>query len=74
VFHGSLEILFDAFSIKDVPAFRLNGILRNVIADSANRGLTDLSVGEGCSISFTFEHKIGMTSHLPHAGESDEAY
>jgi hypothetical protein len=36
--------LFNTFSVKDVTAFGLNGILGNVIAQPANSGFTKLFV------------------------------
>jgi len=47
VFDCGVEILLDTFSIKDVPAFRLDGVFCDVVADSTDRSFTNLNFGKG---------------------------
>jgi len=70
LFNSSFDVLFDAFTVKNVPALRLNGILCNVIADTADGGFSDLIRAKRVGVCFALEHEIGMASHLPHSSET----
>jgi hypothetical protein len=72
IFHGSIQILFDALSVKDVAALGLDGVFGYIIAKSANRGFSKLVVTlEKVCVRLAFEYEVGMTSHLSHARESE---
>jgi hypothetical protein len=68
LFDGSIEILFDAFSVEYVAAFGLDCVLSNVIANPADRCLAGFGHELGC-IGLASQDKIGMTGHLPHASK-----
>ena len=70
LFNSSFDILFDAFAVKDVPALRLNGVLRNIVANAADRGFPDVFCFKRVRVRFALEDEIGMTSHLPHSGKT----
>jgi len=71
LFDSSLDILFDAFTIKDMPTLRLNGIFCNVITNTADGGFSDLIRVKRAGVRFTLEHEIGVASHLPHSSETE---
>jgi hypothetical protein len=70
LFDSSLDVLLDAFTVKDMPTLRLDGVLGNVIANAADGGFSDIFRVERLDVCFALEYEIGMTSHLPHSGET----
>ena len=64
-FNGCVQVLLDAL------AFRLDGILRHIIAQSAHGGLA-FFVTEHTSIVPAADYEIGMAGHLTHARDQTE--
>ena len=71
-FDRCVEVLFDALAIKNVAAFCLDGILRDIITQSAYSGLLLLLFVEYSSIAPAANYEIGMTGHLTHARNQSE--
>jgi hypothetical protein len=64
------QILSHALPVKDMAAFSLDSILRNITAESTDRGFTSLiGTQELGPISLATEHKVWVASHLSHASE-----
>jgi len=62
--------LLDAFAIKNMVAFGLNGVLCDITAESTDGSFADLVRAQKLlCVSFAAKHKIWVASHLSHAGE-----
>jgi hypothetical protein len=71
-FGRCVEVLFDALAVKNVAAFCLDGILRDIITQSAYSDFLVLNFVEYSSIASAADYKIGMTGHLAHARNQSE--
>lgn len=60
-----MKVLFDALAVKNMPAFCLDGVFRNIVAQSAHSGLP-FSFSELASIVLAADYEIGVASHLAH--------
>jgi hypothetical protein len=67
---SSFEVLFDALSVEDVVAFRLNCILCKFVAEATDHAFACLVRDKGVGIGFATDNQVRMASHLPHAGQS----
>jgi hypothetical protein len=70
-FDGRVQVLLDAFAIEYVPAFCLNGILRDIVAQSTHGGFAIFSSEHLCVI-LASDYEIGMAGHLTHARDKTE--
>ena len=70
-FDGCIQVLPDTFAVKNVPAFCLNGILRDIVAQSTHGGFA-IFFPEHPSIVLAADYEIGMASHLAHACDETE--
>lgn len=70
-FNRCVQVLLDALAVENVPTFRLNGILRHIVAQSAHGGLTIFAT-EHSGIFLAADYEIGMTGHLTHARNQTE--
>ncbi len=64
--HSSVNILLDTLSIEDMAALGLNGVLCDLIAQSADRCVA-LMFHKLVSVRLAAYHEIRMTRHLPHS-------
>ncbi len=64
-FDRCVQVLLDTFAIENMPAFRLDGVLRDIIAQATNRGLPFFA--EHASVVLAANYEIGMARHLTHA-------
>jgi hypothetical protein len=71
-FGRCVEVLFDALAVKNVAAFCLDGILRDIITQAAYSDLLLLVFIEYSSIAPAADDEIGMTGHLAHARYQSE--
>jgi hypothetical protein len=66
--------LFDALAVEYMVAFGLDGILRNITAESTDGGFASLIGAQKLAcVGLAAEHKIWVASHLPHASEPARA-
>ena len=66
-FNRCIQVLLDALAIENMPTFRLDGVLRHIVAQSAHRGLAFVA-----EYFLTADHEIGMARHLAHARDQAE--
>jgi hypothetical protein len=69
-FNRCVQVLPDALAVENVPASRLESILRHIVAQSAHGGLT--FVAERTGIVLAADYEIGMAGHLTHARNQTE--
>jgi len=71
-FGRCVKVLFDALAVKNVAAFCLDSILRDIITQSAYSDLLLLVFVEYSSIAPAADYEIGMTGQLAHARNQSE--
>jgi hypothetical protein len=69
-FDRCVQVLFDAFAVKYMSAFCLDGVLRNIVAQAAYGGLPFFSEHTGIVLAANYE--IGVASHLTHSRNQTE--
>lgn len=57
--NGSVQVLLDAFTVKGMFASRLNGILRNVIAETANHSFGNMTRQIGITLALEDQVRLG---------------
>ena len=65
-----LEVLLDALSIEDMPAFGLNSVFCELVAESADGALAGVILYEHPCVVLAAKDKIRMTCHLAHTCET----
>jgi hypothetical protein len=70
-FDRCVQVLFDAFAVKNMPAFCLDSILRNIVAQPAYGGL-HIVISKRTSILLAANYEIGVARHLSHARNQTE--
>jgi hypothetical protein len=68
----SVEVLLDALAIKHVVAFGFDGILDNVVAETADDSLAIIVGQELALVVLAAEDEVWMARHLPHTRQQAE--
>lgn len=67
--NGGFQVLLDTFTVEDVSALRLDSILGELVAKSANSTFPSLILDEHAGVVLAAKNKVRMARHLTHTGE-----